>query len=396
VAANCRIVTGVGTAIPAESSPLPRDARKDIVITATAPNAGSRTGARKEKHLVICTDPSRFPVEGKGGGFERVRFAHNALPEIAEQELDTSATFLGARIAMPLFISCMTGGSEGGFKANRLLAAAAQELRIPVGLGSFRVLFENPELFPHFHVKPLAPDVPVLANISAVQVRDGDLPTLLSLVQRLEAQALVVHLNAGQELFQPEGDRDFRGLKQAIARLCEASPRPVIVKETGFGITPSLVRELLGAGAAYVDLAGAGGTNWVTVESYRLPQEERSAAAEFADWGTPTAVLLAACRTGCDRVLASGGIRSGMDAAKAVAMGAALAGTALPAIRAVMSGGAEAVVKYFRGLEKTLRSVMLLTGSRTTAELRRGTVWLEPSLAATVESFGRTSLADSR
>ncbi len=368
----------------------------DIVSTVSAQHTGFRTGARKEKHLIICTDPSRFLVEGSGAGFEGVRFAHNALPEIAEHELDTSETFLGAQIAMPLFISCMTGGSDGGFKANRQLAAAAQELRIPVGLGSFRVLFENPELFPHFHVKPLAPDVPVLANISAVQVRDGDLPTLLSLVQRLEAQALVVHLNAGQELFQPEGDRDFRGLKQAIARLCEASHLPVIVKETGFGISPWIVRELLGAGAAYVDLAGAGGTNWVTVESYRLSEEERSAAAEFADWGTPTAVLLAACRTGRDRVLASGGIRTGMDAAKAVAMGAALAGTALPAIRAVTAGGAEAVVKYFRGLEKILRTVMLLTGSRTTAELRRGTVWLEPSLAATVELFERASQKAAR
>jgi isopentenyl-diphosphate delta-isomerase type 2 len=325
-----------------------------------------------------------------------VRFTHAALPEVAESELDTSETFLGARIAFPFFISCMTGGSEGGFKANRLLAAAAQELRIPVGLGSVRVLLEDPSLFPHFHVKPLAPDVPVLANISAVQVRDGDIATLVSLVQRLEAQAIVVHLNAGQELFQPEGDRDFRGLKQAIARLCEESPLPVIVKETGFGIVPSLVRELLRAGAAYVDLAGAGGTNWITVESFRLPAEERAAAAEFADWGVPTAVLLAACRTGRDRVLASGGIRSGMDAAKAVAMGAALAGMALPAIRAVTSGGTEGVLKLYRRMEKTLRAVMLLTGSRTTADLRRGTVWLEPSFTASVESFERAAREDPR
>lgn len=325
-----------------------------------------------------------------------MRFIHRALPEVSEAELDTSEAFLGGRVAMPYFISCMTGGSDGGFKANRQLAAAAQELGIPVGLGSFRVLFENPELLPHFQVKPLAPDVPVLANISAVQVRDGEIPKLLALVQRLEAQALVVHLNAGQELFQPEGDRDFRRLGQAITRLCEVSPLPVIVKETGFGIAPALVRQLLGAGAAYVDVAGAGGTNWVTVESYRLSPEERSAAEEFADWGIPTAVLLAACRRPLDRVLASGGIRTGMDAAKAVALGAALAGTALPAIRAVAAGGAEAVVKYFRGLQKTLRTVMLLTGSRTTADLRRGTVWLEPSFAASVESLRRATGEDAR
>ncbi len=281
----------------------------------------------------------------------------------------------------------MTGGSEGGFKINRELAAAAQELGIPVGLGSMRVLLEDPELFPHFHVKPLAPDVPVLANISAVQVRDQDLPSLLAAVQKLEAQALVVHLNAGQELFQPEGDRDFRGLKAAIARLCESSPLPVIVKETGFGIGPALVRELLRMGAAYVDLAGSGGTNWITVEAYRLSAEDRRAAAEFRDWGAPTAVLLAACRTGRDRLLASGGIRSGMDAAKAVAMGAAMAGMALPVVRAVVSGGAEAVVKLFRRMERSLRTVMLLTGSRTLSDLRRGTVWTEPPFDALVESF---------
>ena len=350
---------------------------------------------RKEKHLTICTDPSRFPVEGGDAGFSGVRFVHNALPEAAEAELDTTESFLGQRVALPFFISCMTGGSEGGFKANRRLAAAAQELRIPVGLGSIRVLLENPDLFPHFHVKSIAPDVPVLANISAVQVRDGDIPALLAVVQRLEAQALVVHLNVGQELFQPEGDRDFRGLKQAIARLCEASRLPVIVKETGFGIVPSLVRELLRIGVAYVDLAGAGGTNWVTVESYRVPQEQRRVAQEFADWGVPTALLLAGCRTSRDRLLASGGIRGGMDAAKAIAMGAVLAGMALPVIRAVVSGGAEAVVKLYRRLEKTLRIVMLMTGSRTTADLRRGTVWLDPALSSSVESFLRSSELDN-
>ncbi len=290
----------------------------------------------------------------------------------------------------------MTGGSEGGGRINRELAAAAQAVGIPVGLGSIRVLLEDPGLFDQFHVKSVAPDVPVLANISAVQVRDGDTAALLSMVQRLEAQALVVHLNAGQELFQPEGDRDFRGLKAAIARLCEASHVPVIVKETGFGIGPGIVRELLRAGAAYVDLAGAGGTNWITVESYRLSAEDRRAAADFSDWGVPTAVLLASCRTGRDHVLASGGIRSGMDAAKAIAMGAVLAGMALPMVRAAASAGSEGVVKLLRRMERTLRTAMLLTGSRTVSDLRRGTVWMEPDLEASVESFLRTAREDAR
>lgn len=303
--------------------------------------------------------------------------------------MDTTARFLGRRVALPFFISCMTGGSEGGFRANRLLATAAQELGIPVGLGSLRVLFRHPERFEHFHVKPLARDVPVLANIGAVQVRDGEASELLGLVERLEAQALVVHLNPGQELFQAEGDRDFRGLLNAIAGLCSRSPIPVIVKETGFGIRPALARRLLDLGAAYVDLAGAGGTNWISVESYRLDDAERRVASEFADWGMPTALLLAAFGGRQDRLLASGGIRTGMDAAKALAMGAELAGLALPAVREVVSGGAEAVVRMFRRMERTLRAVMMLTGCRTVADLRAGATWMEPGFAEAAAAFAR-------
>jgi isopentenyl-diphosphate delta-isomerase len=237
--------------------------------------------------------------------------------------------------------------------------------------------------------------VPVLANLGAQQVRDRPRAEIFEWLRRLEVQALVVHLNPGQELFQPEGDRDFRGLKGAIARLCEHSPVPVIVKETGFGILPSLVRELLDGGAAYVDLAGAGGTNWIRVEAYRLDGPERAAAEEFSDWGLPTAVLLGALRGAervLGRVLASGGLRSGLDAAKAVALGAELAGMALPFIREVCAGGAEAVVGLVRRLELSFRSAMLLTGSRTLPELRRGVLWVEPGFTSAVEALRAADL----
>jgi isopentenyl-diphosphate delta-isomerase len=316
-----------------------------------------------------------------------MHFLHNALPELAMMDVDASAVFLDQRIPVPFFISCMTGGSDGGFRINRELALAAQELGIPVGLGSIRVLMKNPELFPHFHIKPMAADVPVLANIGAVHVRDHDHGELLDLAQRLEVQSLVVHLNPGQELFQPEGDRDFRGLKEGIARLCDRSPLPVIVKETGFGILPALARELLDAGVSYVDIAGSGGTNWISVESYRLSHEERAVAEDFADWGTPTALNLAAFHGEQDRLLASGGIRNGVEAAKAIALGAELVGFALPVARAAAAGGAEAVVAYFRRMEKSFRAAMLLAGSRTLAELRQGTFWLEHSFSASVNAF---------
>jgi isopentenyl-diphosphate delta-isomerase len=342
---------------------------------------------RKEKHLEICTDPSRFAIEGGGAGFEGVRFIHEAMPEISASEVDPQVDFLGARLPHPLFISCMTGGSRGGFEANRQLAEAARELGIPVGLGSIRVLFREPSLFDHFHVKPIAGDAPVLANIGAVQVRDIDHERLFGLLRRLEVQALVVHLNPGQELFQPDGDMDFRGLKESLLRLLEMSPLPVIVKETGFGIRPGLARELLGAGAAYVDLAGSGGTNWVSVESYRREEDDRAAAQEMRDWGIPTALLLAASHGLDGRVIASGGIRCGLDAAKAVAIGAELVGLALPVIRAVKDGGVDGVIRLFHSLETSFRAAMVLTGSRNIGELRRGTVWMEPSFSARVTAF---------
>ncbi len=311
------------------------------------------------------------------------------MPELSVSEVDTSVQFLGHRLPFPLFISCMTGGSQGGFAANRRLAQAAQQLGIPVGLGSIRVALHDASLAEHFRIKHIAPDVPVLANIGAVQVRDVEHARLLDLLGRLEVQALVVHLNPGQELFQEDGDRDFRGLADALRRLCARSPLPVIVKETGFSIRPSLARELREAGAAYVDVAGSGGTNWISVESYRLPTERRAQAKEFRDWGMPTAVLLLAARDLRGALLASGGIRSGMDAAKALALGAELAGLALPVIRAVTDGGTDAVVRLFLDLQATLQTVMVLTGSRNLDELRRGVVWVEPQLASAAETLRR-------
>ena len=317
-----------------------------------------------------------------------MRFVHIALPELSEGELDTGADFLGHRTKLPFFISCMTGGSAGGFKANKELARAAEMLGIPVGVGSLRVLVENPSLFAQFNIKPLAPSVPLLANLGAVQMRDMDRPAVYEILKRLEAQALVIHINPGQELFQPEGDRDFRGLKEAIANVCEECPLPVIVKETGFGIAPHLVRELLASGAAYVDLAGSGGTNWILVEAYRQP-EEMDAAAQFADWGIPTAVLLASFGGRQIRLLASGGVRGGLDAAKALAMGAQLVGFALPVIREVVAGGADAVISFFRRLEKALRTTMLLSGSKDIPALRRAATWRESNFSAQLNAFLR-------
>jgi isopentenyl-diphosphate delta-isomerase type 2 len=287
------------------------------------------------------------------------------------EQVDTSVRFLGRRIPLPVFISCMTGGSAEGFRVNRELAVAAQELGIPVGTGSIRVLLEHPELGVHFSLKTLAPDVPLLANIGAVQVRDTESGRIDELVSTISADALVVHLNPGQELFQEDGDSDFRCLKESLKEFITRAPYPVIVKETGFGIHPADTNFLLEAGAAYVDLAGAGGTNWIAVEAYRGGKEDVVAAAEFDNWGYRTAPLLAMSPVESGKVLASGGLRSGMDVAKALALGAAACGLALPLAREAANGGAVAVVAYVRRIERVLRGVMLLTGSERVENLAR-------------------------
>jgi isopentenyl-diphosphate delta-isomerase type 2 len=230
--------------------------------------------------------------------------------------------------------------------------------------------------------------------MGAVQVRDTDHRVIGEFLKRLEVQALVVHLNPGQEIFQQKGDRDFRGLTDTLLRLAEVAPVPLIVKETGFGMRPSLINYLLDRGVAYVDLAGAGGTNWVAVESYFLSNDDFEIAREFDGWGIPTAVLLDALGEREDRILASGGIRSGLDVAKSIALGASLAGTALPLIRAFNAGGVDEVLEVINRMEKVFKVVMMLTGSKDLSALRRVPLWRNDSFARSVEALKAAEAED--
>jgi len=351
------------------------------------PDVSENIGERKARHLTICVEEARYEVESGSTGFEELAFVHRALPELSTDEIDTSLEFLGRRVSMPVLISSMTGGSDEGYQANKNLARAAQEAGIPVGMGSMRILFRKPEVFDHFYLRRYAPDVPIFANMGGVQMRDFDHAEIIEMVKRLEVDALVVHLNAGQELFQPDGDRDFRGILDGISRFCDAAPVPVIVKETGFGIHPQEVTALLDRGVSYVNLAGAGGTNWVTVEAYRLDGSMHEAAADFDGWGTPTAALLAAVGRREGRIIASGGMRTGMDVAKATALGAELSGLALPFIRAVVTGGVEEVVAVAERVRKTLETAMLMTSSRTLPDLRRVPLVRTPAFDARVRAL---------
>ncbi len=311
--------------------------------------------------------------KGIASGFDAYSFVHNALPEMDIDDVDTSATIFGRTLRAPILISCMTGGTIQARRFNRVLARAAQDRRLAMGLGSGRALLEHPEVIDTFDVRSLAPDVLLLANLGAVQLNKGyDVEDCRRLVSMLRADALVLHLNPLQEALQPDGDTDFRGLLGKIETMCERMDVPVVVKEVGWGIAGDLVRRLFDAGVSAIDVAGAGGTSWSEVERHRLAEPWRArVAAAFAGWGIPTARCLQTARAIAPKQLlfASGGLRDGMDVAKAIALGADLAGMAGPFLRAA-AGGHDAVIEKAREMTEVLRIAMFATGARTLVDLR--------------------------
>jgi isopentenyl-diphosphate delta-isomerase len=332
----------------------------------------NRTPSRKAEHLRINIEED---VDAKGidAGFDSYAFRHNALPGIDLREVDCTRTFLGRKLGAPLLISCMTGGTPEATRINRCLARVAARFDLAMGLGSGRALLESPETLESFDVRDNAPGILLFANLGAVQLNKGyDAAACARLVGMLRADALVLHLNPLQEALQPEGDTNFRGLIGRIADVCANVSFPVVVKEVGWGIGPSEVRALFDAGVRAVDVAGAGGTSWSEVERYRLAEPWRArVAAAFADWGIPSAkALVEARRVAPDGLLiASGGLRSGVDVAKAIALGADLAGIAGPFVRAADQGPEAAEALALEYLE-ALRIAMFCAGARTLEELR--------------------------
>jgi isopentenyl-diphosphate delta-isomerase len=327
---------------------------------------------RKSDHLRINLDRD-VTAKGIDNGFDSYRFVHRALPEIDLREVDTSLELFGKRLSAPILISCMTGGTPEARKINRSLAYVAEERGIAIGVGSGRALLEHPELLDSFDVRPVAPNALLFANLGAVQLNKGyGTAECRRLVDALRADALVLHLNPLQEALQPEGDTVFRGLGARIAQVCRELEVPVIVKEVGWGITAHEVRSLFDGGAAAVDVAGAGGTSWSEVERHRLGQTWRAnVAATFAGWGIPTAEALCDARRLSPEglIFASGGVRNGLDAAKAMALGANLVGVAAPFLRAAAQSTGDAMATALQFAEE-IRIVMFLIGARTLDELR--------------------------
>jgi isopentenyl-diphosphate delta-isomerase len=324
---------------------------------------------RKADHLeVAASGRAEF---AKSTLLEHVHLIHQALPELAVDEIDLSTALVGKRLAAPLVITGMTGGTAEAAAVNRDLARAAQAAGVALGLGSQRAMAEHPDLTATYQVRDVAPDVVLFGNVGGVQAVALGPARIVALARQIGADAIAVHLNPGQELIQDRGDRDFRGVRDAIARLIDASPIPVIVKETGCGLSAQAARALVAAGVRTVDVSGAGGTSWVAVEAVRAEEGSAAAAlgAELWDWGIPTAVSVAAsARAGLD-VIASGGLRTGYDIARALALGARAGGMAAPMLRAQRAGGTEGVAALIAQVVGAIRAVCLLTGCRAATEL---------------------------
>ncbi len=335
------------------------------------PDPAPSTEARKEAHLRLTLEQ---PVqEIVADGFSAYRLEHNALPELDLAEVDCSMTFLGRPLRAPLLISGMTGGTQRAREVNRNLAAAAQQTGIAFTVGSQRAAIERPDLCDTYWVRDVAPDVLLFGNLGAVQLRRGyGLAECRAAVEMIGADGLALHLNALQEGLQADGDTTFAQLTGRIAEVCAQLGHPVLVKEVGWGISGAVAQRLAAAGVAAIDVQGAGGTSWAKVEGLRAPSDRLRAAADaFAHWGIPTPVCIRQVRQTCPNLplVAGGGIRTGVDVAKAIALGADLASAAHPFLEPA-TRSAEAVVDRIEQLVFELRLAMFATGSRTLADLR--------------------------
>ena len=331
------------------------------------------TQKRKDDHIRITLEK---PVTSDlSTGFEHMRFVHQALPEIDAQEIDTHTRILGTSLKMPLLISSMTGGTPEATRINQRLAHAAQKWGIGMALGSLRVLLEHPETRPSFDMRSYAPNMPLLwANIGAVQLNYGITPNdCQRLVDWVQADGLILHLNPLQEMVQTEGDRNWSNLLPKIANVVRNLEVPVIVKEVGYGTCEKVAAQLIDVGVQALDVAGAGGTSWSQVESYRTQSSlEQQIAKSFRGWGPTTYESLRRVQTVSQNtpLIASGGMDSGITAAKAIRMGATLVGIARPLLKATMRSE-EALDEACALFEAQLRITMACTGSRTLAHLMK-------------------------
>lgn len=333
------------------------------------------TEARKVDHLRIVLEED-VAAKGISAGWARYRFRHRALPELDLREIDTGVTIFGKPLRAPLLISSMTGGAHSTERINMQLAEAAEAMGVAMGVGSQRAALSNREVARTYQVRRVAPSILLFANLGAVQLNYGyTVDDCRRAVEMIEADALILHLNALQEAVQPEGDTNFKGLLAKIGAVCRALPVPVIAKEVGNGIGAEDARRLSEVGVAAIDVAGAGGTSWSEVERYRhAAARGQGVAAVFAGWGIPTAEAIEEVRAALPQttLIGSGGVRTGLDVAKAIALGADLVGTAAPHLfSANEEAGSAAVIERLQSLHDELRITMFCVGAADIPALRR-------------------------
>ncbi|MFC3959696.1 type 2 isopentenyl-diphosphate Delta-isomerase [Halovivax cerinus] len=334
------------------------------------------TADRKDDHIRIIEEED---VETSGTGFADVELVHEALPEIHRDEIDQSTSLFGHELSAPIVIESMTGGHPNTTKLNRNLAAAAQETGIAMGVGSQRagIELDDPDLLESYTVvRDVAPDALLYGNVGAAQLSEYGVEAVERAVEMIDADAMAIHLNFLQEAVQPEGDVDARGCLDAIERVADGLSVPVVVKETGNGISRETAARLADAGVDAIDVAGKGGTTWSGIEAYRAravgADRQAGVGDRFRTWGLPTAVSTVEAVDAHDCVIASGGVRSGLDVAKAIALGARAGGLAKPFL-APAGRGREAVVDLIETLQLELETAMFVTGSDTVPALRETT-----------------------
>jgi len=332
----------------------------------------SETTRRKTDHIHAALHAD-VTYHTRTSGFERYELSYEALPEIDRSEVDTSTTLLGHRLSMPFVISSMTGGAPESREINRLLAEAAQRFGIAFGVGSQRAALEDPGLAYTYQVRDVAPDILLFANLGAIQLNHGcGVESCAAAVEMIQADALILHLNPLQECVQAQGNMDFRHLADKIGEVCEMVGVPVIAKEVGHGISERTARLLIDAGVDAIDVAGAGGTSWAKVERVRATDDSlRDLGAALGEWGIPTVDSLLAVRSISPHitVIASGGVRTGPDIAKSIALGADAAGMALPLLQSACAGR-ETLFSRIANLREELATIMFCTGARTIGDLR--------------------------
>lgn len=344
------------------------------------------TSSRKLDHLRLACETD---VTFGDAGFSDVRLVHNAVPECSFAEIDTSVNFLGHTLSAPIFIAGMTGGHPETTEVNKTLALVAESKGLGLGVGSQRAALENPALEDSFRiVRDVAPNAFIAGNISAVQLREHGIEWATRAVEMIDADALCIHLNFLQEMIQLEGDRDASNILSTIKETAKELSVPIIVKETGSGISCDAAFELTGAGVAAIDIGGFGGTSWAKIEKARASDKTQQMLADtFLDWGIPTAVsVFEVAKVKFTPVIATGGLKNGLDVAKSIALGADMAGMALALLPYAISG-CTALEKRVDEVVRELKTAMFLTGAKNIHELGNVSYYLTGKVREMTETY---------